>query len=103
MMGRSLAELVASLGWLPVEARIEKRLGTLAFLFHKNVVPNYLSSELMAVSSHRGWQNLRSFKSISSAPRVRHPILGGRAIGAAASRIWNDLSHTLRSLHSVTL
>ena len=87
-MGRSLAELAASLGWLPVEARIEKRLGTLAFLFHKNMVPDYLSSELMTVSSHRGRQNLRSSKSTSFAPpRVRHPTLGGRAVGAATSRI----------------
>ena len=95
--------LLQELQWLPVRARIDKRLGILAFLSRKNLAPAYLSTELTEVSSLPGRRHLRSAASdLLAVPRAQHPTLGGRAVGVAASRVWNRLPQFLRSTDDFT-
>ena len=96
--------LLRDLRWLPVRARIDKRLGILAFLNRKGLAPAYLSTELTEVSSLPGRRHLRSAASdLLALPHAQHPTLGGRAVGVAASRVWNRLPQSLRSADDMAI
>ena len=91
--------LLHRLNWLPIQARIEHRLATLAFNCRHGLAPSYLSCELKETASSRDGRRLRSASSLTLLqPRVRCPTLGGRAFPLTASRAWNSLPAALRCL-----
>ena len=97
-----VSPLLRELRWLSVKERIDMRLGTLAFQCQKGCAPKYLSSDLITVSSLPGRERLRSATSGRlSAPRARHPTLGGRAFPIVSSHLWNSLPSSVTHASSV--
>ena len=88
--------LLAKLGWLPIEERINTRIATLAFQCRVGTAPAYLISELTNVASLSGRRSLRSSATNALVlPRTRRPTFGGRSFAVAAPRVWNSLPSIL--------
>ena len=95
--------LLRELQWLPIQARIEVRVGTLAFLCINGLAPTYLASELSKVTTLPGRTRLRSATAGSLiVPQIRHPTFGGRTFAAVAARLWNRLPSSLTSVNKVS-
>ena len=56
---RTRHTLLRELRWLPIQKRIDMRLGTIAFLCRTGCAPTYLSEELNEVTSIPGRRRLR--------------------------------------------
>ena len=95
--------LLHELHWLPIQKRIDMRLGTLAYLCRTGRAPTYLSDELVEVTSLPGRRRLRSATAglLTASRRARYATLGGRAFGAVSSQVWNRLPHSVTSATSV--
>ena len=95
--------LLHELHWLPIQKRIDMRLGTLAYLCRTGRAPTYLSDELVEVTSLPGRRHLRSAIAglLTASRRARYATLGGRAFGAVSSQVWNRLPHSVTSATSV--
>ena len=91
--------LLRQLNWLPIQGRIEQRLGMIAFNCRSGLAPPYLSCQLKDVASVPGRRNLRSSTSRAlMEPRTRCPTLGGRAFPSVAAKLWNTLPPSMTSI-----
>ena len=91
--------LLRQLNWLPIQGRVDERLGMIAFNCRNGLAPQYLSCQLLEVTSVPGRRNLRSSMTTALVePRTRCPTLGGRAFPSVAAKVWNSLPSSITSL-----
>ena len=91
-----------ALHWLPVQARIDFKVATLAFRCVHGLAPSYLA-ELVSLQVPRrsGLRSQADDLKLVVRP-VRRETRGERAFSSYAPRIWNDLPLSLRSLSSLS-
>jgi hypothetical protein len=87
--------LLASLHWLPVEKRIEFKVATLVFKFHRRLLPDYIASELTLEQHSRVTRSTGSCHLY--APRV-DTELAKRSFSFSAPTIWNSLPKDITTL-----
>ena len=86
------------LHWLPISARIDFKLLTLAYRCFHNTAPSYLTEILPPYTPKR---TLRSQdKMLLSAPKIISSY-GKRSFQYAAAFLWNNLPADIRSLESL--
>jgi hypothetical protein len=93
-----IMETLCTLHWLPVEYRIQLKLGVLMHAMVHNRVPSYLSDVVVPVSSLTGRTRLHSVSiSLFDIPAVR-TNLDRRAFSVAGPGFWNTLPADLRAV-----
>ena len=96
------SELLKTLHWLPIKARIEYKISTLCFKClssDSNAAPTYLSSLLNPYIPSR---SLRSQNAqLLSLPRFSLKSCGYRSFTVSGPTIWNSLPISLRKIQSL--
>ena len=95
-----ITPILHKLHWLPIQARIEYKLGVLCHSFFSDTSPQYLSLCLTVYSQNR---NLRSSADnrILQIPLTKSKF-GDRAFSACAPKFWNSLPRSIRHLESAS-
>ena len=96
----SAQELLRTLHWLPVRARIEYKIATICFkcLSPDQISPQYLSEILKPYIPSR---TLRSQNSLLlSTPRFKLKTFGGKSFTVSGPSVWNSLPFSLRQIQS---
>ncbi len=90
-----ISPILASLGWLPIQARVDFKLLIFAYFCLNGLAPSYLS-ELLQV--YKPLRSLRSQdKGALFVPRTKLKRRGDRAFAVAAPKLWNNLPLHIRS------
>ena len=96
-----MSPLLRRLEWLPVQGRIQRRIGILTFRCLQGSLPSYLASNLQLASSIQGRRKLRSANTRSLCiPPYRRPSFGARSFDVFAAKFWNDLTPNIRTIDS---
>ena len=91
-------DLRQRLHWLPVEQRIQYKLGFLVYKCLHGLAPPYLSSMLTPVSSNRYSCRLRSAgRGDLTVPRTRSVRMGPRSFAVSGPELWNSLAPELKN------
>ena len=80
--------------WLPVRARTDFKLVTLAYQSRATVQPDYLASELHVYQPQRCLRS--SSQELLAVPHCK-TMLGKRRFSVAAPSVWNSLPLDLRT------
>ena len=91
--------LLKQLHWLPVDARIQYKLATLAFKFFENSLPHYLSELLHAYQPSRTLRS--SNEKLLKIPKTNLKSAGNRSFSFQSPQIWNSLPASLRDSPSL--
>ena len=92
--------LLAQLHWLPVEQRIQYKIGTLAFRHFDGTLPPYLSDKL---SHHTTSRTLRSSAQLLlNTPQTNLKTAGDRSFRFQTPHIWNSIPLQIRQSQSLT-
>ena len=91
-----------ALHWLPVQARIDFKVATLAFRCVHGLAPSYLAELVSLQVPRRSGLRSQADDLKLVVPPVRRETRGERAFSSYAPRIWNDLPLSLRSLSSLS-
>ena len=92
--------LLAQLHWLPVEQRIQYKIGTLAFRHFDGTLPPYLSDKL---SHHTTSRTLRSSAQLLlNTPQTNLKTAGDRSFRFQTPHIWNSIPLQVRQSQSLT-
>ena len=95
-----ITPLLRKLHWLPVKARCQYKIATLAFHFFDGSLAPSLASDLQ---QYRPSRNLRSStEKLLTAHRYNLKSAGGRSFKVAAPTIWNALPLEIRHSESLT-
>ena len=87
-------EMLKSLHWLPVKARIQYKIALLCHLSQKSTAPVYLKDMLTPFERPRP---LRSqFSNSFSVPRTKLKRYGDRVFGKLGPIVWNSLPTSMR-------
>ena len=90
-------DLHQRLHWLPVEQRIQYKLGLLVYKCLHGLAPPYLSSMLTPVSSNQYSCRLRSAaRGDLTVPRTRSVQMGPRSFAVSGPELWNSLAPELK-------
>ena len=94
----SSTNMLITLHWLPVRARIEYKIATICFRVFNNTAPSYINDILCQYVPQR---DLRSQDSrLLMEHRSRLKTFGDRSISKAGPTIWNSLPKSLRCSES---
>ena len=89
-----ITPVLMELHWLPVHARINYKIATLAFRHFDKSLPQYLSDRLTTYEPSR---TLRSTsEKLLKNPRINLKTFGKRSFCYTAPQIWNALPSSLR-------
>ncbi|KAK7106068.1 hypothetical protein V1264_017368 [Littorina saxatilis] len=91
--------LLNHLHWLPVQQRIQYKLGTLAFNFFRGTLPPYLSSKLTKYSPTRSLRS--SSQLLLTVPRTKLKSAGQRSFRFQVPTLWNSLPLAVRQSPSL--
>ena len=91
--------LLKHLHWLPIEARIEYKVATLAFRHFEHSLPPYLSAELQVYQPSRTLRS--SNQRLLKIPTTKLKSYGNRSFSYQAPVIWNSLPESLRNSTSL--
>ena len=91
--------LLAELHWLPVEQRIQYKLGTLAYRHFEGSLPPYLSERLTTYVPARLLRS--SSDSLLCTPIPKLKTAGEKAFDYQASKAWNSLPSEVRQSKSI--
>ena len=99
LVRETVTPLLKQLHWLPVDARVEYKVATLACRYFEGTLPDNLSSLLSAYTPEC---NLRSSNLKLLHKHVsKYKTVGNRAFRSQAPRVWNKLPFSLRSSKSL--
>ena len=91
-------DLRQRLHWLPVEQRIQYKLGLLVYKCLHGLAPPYLSSMLTPVSSNQYSCRLRSAaRGDLTVPRTRSVRMGPHSFAVSGPEPWNSLAPELKN------
>ena len=91
-------DLRQRLHWLPVEQRIQYKLGLLVYKCLHGLALPYLSSMLTPVSSNQYSCRLRSAaRGNLTVPRTRSVRMGPRSFAVSGPELWNSLAPELKN------
>ena len=86
--------LLKELHWLPITARIDYKLATLAFKHFHNTLPTYLTNTL---NTYQPARDLRSSRQkLLDPPKTNTKSFGERSFSFQASSVWNSLPSNIR-------
>ena len=92
-------EMLITLHWLPVKARIDFKIALLCFKSLNSFAPSYISDLVIP------YQPIRSLRSQASGslvvPRTKLKHFGDRAFARAGPVVWNSLPEELRLLNRI--
>ena len=91
--------LLAALHWLPVEQRIQYKLGTLAYRHFEGSLPPYLSERLTTYVPARLLRS--SSDSLLCTPIPKLKTAGEKAFDYQAAKAWNSLPSEVRQSKSI--
>jgi hypothetical protein len=96
-----ITPILKELHWLPIQSRIQFKLGLIVFKALNNLAPSYLQ-DLLKI--HQPSRCLRSAsKNLLQEPRTITKTYGDRTFRKAGSAIWNSLPDELRLETSVDI
>ena len=91
--------LLAQLHWLPVQQRIQHKMGTLAFRHFDGSLPPYLAEKL---AHHKTSRTLRSSEQLLlSTPQTKLRTAGDRSFTFQTPHIWNSIPLEIRNSPSL--
>lgn len=91
--------LLRQLHWLPINARIEYKLATLAFKFFDETLPPYLSDQLISYVPSRALRS--SSEKLLKIPNYNLKSAGQRSFHFQCTKAWNSLPSSLRDCRSL--
>ena len=86
--------LLAQLHWLPVEQRIQYKLGTLAYRHFDGTLPPYLSDKLSHYTTSRTLRS--SSQLLLTTPQTKLKTAGGRSFRFQTPHTWNSIPLEVR-------
>jgi hypothetical protein len=94
-----ISPILKELHWLPVSYRINFKILVLVFRALHGQAPSYISDLIQRYTPVRALRSVD--QNLLTVPRTRYRTRGDRSFQAVASRLWNDLPPSMRSLDSV--
>jgi hypothetical protein len=97
-----VSPLLDRLNWLPIQGRIERRIGRLMFLCMSGRGPNYIAGSFREHSSVPALSRLRSSKTRTLVRPATRRAFGDRSFFVYGPKMWNSLPCEIRDAHSFT-
>ena len=94
-----ITPVLHELHWLPVQYRVEYKVGLITYKCLHALAPSYLSDLLKPYVPTRALRS--SSQGLLQVPRVRLSTFGARSFASFAPRLWNDLPVALRNIDSL--
>ena len=95
----SATALLRTLHWLPVRARVEYKLSTLAYKCLSSSAPSYLSELLSSYTPARALRSQNAH--LLTVPSFKLETFGRKSFSVAAPLLWNSLPLSLRKADSL--
>ena len=97
-------EAMKILHWLPIQARIEFKIGVLVFRCLSGEAPSYLI-ELLSIKPHRS--SMRSTGGVGAStlnvPRNKHKTLADRSFAFSGPVVWNSIPPAIRLSKNISM
>ncbi len=90
-----ISPILASLGWLPIQARVDFKLLIFVYKSLNGLAPPYLSELLQVYKPPRSLRSAE--KGVLFVPRTKYKRRGDRAFAVVAPNLWNNLPLHIRS------